>query len=197
MRSWRLRSDPREETGPFPRRLRDSDGPAKSPGLGTCCVPVRSRCKGPTSQLELPAICRVAQVAVLMSAPNRAADAGNRPPNASRGSRRAFVLLSSSGDSSCGLCCRRHSGPKSPNPALSRPDLAGEIFGIFLPVIPIWPGRDSESGKYSVFFLPQSRFGRDFGTFPIPGPIISDLVGIGPIIGGLGISKSRFCQHRL
>ena len=197
MRSWRLRSDPRQETGPFPRRLRDSDGPAKSPGLGSCCVPVRSRCKGPTSQLELPAICRVAQVAVLMSAPNRAADAGNRPPNASKGFRRAFVLLSSSGDSPCGLCCRRQTGPKSPNLALSRPDLAGEIFGIFLPVIPIWPGfgiRNRENIR--IFFLPQSRFGpRDFGTFPIP--IISDLVGIGPIIGGLGISKSRFCQHRL
>ena len=197
MRSWRLRSDPRQETGPFPRRLRDSDGPAKSPGLGTCCVPVHSRCKGPTSQL--PAICRVAQVAVLMSAPNRAADAGNRPPNASKGSRRAFVLLSSSGDSPCGLCCRRQTGPKSPGPAnlaLSCPDLAGEMFGIFLPVIPIWPGSGFGIGKIFGFFLPQSRFGpRDFGTFPIP--IISDLVGIGPIIGGLGISKSRFCQHRL
>ncbi len=166
MRSWRLRSDPREETGPFPRRLRDSDGPAKSPGLGTCCVPVRSRCKGPTSQL--PAICRVAQVAVLMSAPNRAADAGNRPPNASKGSRRASVLLSSSGDSSCGLCCRRHSGPKSPNPALSRPDLAGEIFGIFLPVIPIWPGRDSESGKYSGFFFAPIPIWPGFRDFPDP-----------------------------
>jgi hypothetical protein len=153
-----------------------------------------------------PANCQpsaVAQVAVLMSAPNRAADAGNRPPNAGRGSRRAFVLLSSSGGSMapCDLLLLL----PAPDPELEIPESRpfpprfgrGNIQD-FPASDPDLAGiRDSESGKYSGFVLPRSRsrFGRDFGTFPIP--IISDLVGIGPIIGGLGISKSRFCQHRL